>query len=195
MTNRQIKTTLDIIMAVSMTIGGASSIPGLGLPPQVLAWGLLIAAVCKAVSGQLSQVTGESDETQNIAPAQVAASQAAHDAAKTAPATAPAAAPGAAGKVGLVLLCAALALGATGCVDVPSGASSANSHLWIGITTNGVGYRDYVVSMVNTTNITVTASTTNFLITQAPVTNSSGARFTLPINIGGAIQQLFMSGF
>jgi hypothetical protein len=46
---------------------------------------LLIAAVCKAVSSQLSQVKGNSDEVQGITPAQVAASQAIHDAAKVTP--------------------------------------------------------------------------------------------------------------
>lgn len=85
MTNSQIKLALDIIGAVGLTVGGATAIPGLGLPPQVLAWGLLIAAVCKAVSSQLSQVKGNSDEAQGITPAQVTASQAIHDAAKVTP--------------------------------------------------------------------------------------------------------------
>lgn len=85
MTNSQIKLALDVTGAVGLTVGGATAIPGLGLPPQVLAWGLLIAAVCKAVSSQLSQVKGNSDEVQGIAPAQVAASQAINDAAKVTP--------------------------------------------------------------------------------------------------------------
>lgn len=85
MTNSQIKLALDVTGAVGLTVGGATAIPGLGLPPQVLAWGLLIAAVCKAVSSQLSQVKGNSDEVQGIAPVQVVASQAIHDAAKVTP--------------------------------------------------------------------------------------------------------------
>lgn len=82
MQNKSIKLTLDILAAIGLTVGGATSIPGLGLPPQVLAWGLLVAAVCKAVSSQLSQVKGDSDEVQGITPAQVSTSQAIHDAAK-----------------------------------------------------------------------------------------------------------------
>jgi len=82
MKNSQIKLALDVVGAIGLTIGGATAIPGLGLPPQVLAWGLLVAAICKAVSSQLSQVKGSSDEAQGITPAQINASQAIHDAAK-----------------------------------------------------------------------------------------------------------------
>jgi hypothetical protein len=85
MTNKTLITILHIIAAVGAVVGGASSIPGLGLPPQVLAYGLLIAAVATAIAGQLVQVKGESDETQGIAPAQVALAQAAHDQAKIPP--------------------------------------------------------------------------------------------------------------
>ena len=87
MQNKQIKLALDIVGAIGLTIGGATAIPGIGLPPQVLAWGLLIAAICKAVSSQFSQVKGDSDEAQGITPAQISASQAIHDAAKVATVT------------------------------------------------------------------------------------------------------------
>ena len=89
MQNKQIKLALDIIGAIGLTIGGATAIPGVGLPPQVLAWGLLVAAICKAVSSQLSQVKGQSDEVQGITPQQVTASQAIHDTAAAAVVVAP----------------------------------------------------------------------------------------------------------
>jgi hypothetical protein len=81
MTKTNIKLTLDCLAAVSFALGGASTIPGSGIPPQALAWGLIIGAMAKAASSQLSQVKGESDEKQGITPAQVATSQAIHDAA------------------------------------------------------------------------------------------------------------------
>lgn len=77
------KLALDCIAVACMALGGASTIPGTGLPPQFLAWGLIIGSVAKAVSSQLSQVKGNSDETQGITPSQIATSQAIHDAAKT----------------------------------------------------------------------------------------------------------------
>jgi hypothetical protein len=48
----------------------------------VLAYGLLLAAICQAIAGNLVQVKGESDEAQGITPQQLAAVQAVHDNAK-----------------------------------------------------------------------------------------------------------------
>jgi hypothetical protein len=83
MNTRTLKTVLDCIGAVGLAVAGATAVPGFGIPPACIFYGLLAAGVCKAVSGQLSQVTGASDEQQGIAPAQVAAKDAVHDAAKT----------------------------------------------------------------------------------------------------------------
>ena len=83
MTNAKLIQILHIVSAIGMTLGGASTIPGLSLPPQVLAYGLLIAAICQAIAGNLVQVKGVSDEAQGITPAQLTAVQAVHEAAKT----------------------------------------------------------------------------------------------------------------
>jgi hypothetical protein len=82
MTNAKSIQVLHVASAIGMTLGGASTIPGLSLPPHVLAYGLLIAAICQAIAGNLVQVKGESDEAQGITPAQLTAVQAVHDAAK-----------------------------------------------------------------------------------------------------------------
>lgn len=86
MTTAKANLALNIIASIGLAVGGASTIPGFNLPSQVLFWGLLIAGIAKAVSSQLVQVKGESDEAQGISPGQVAASQAVHLAATVAPA-------------------------------------------------------------------------------------------------------------
>lgn len=83
MTNQQIIRILNIIAVIAGTTGGAATIPNLNMPPSVLAIGLFIAMVCKAVAAELVQVKGESDESQGITPGQVAGVQAVHDAAQT----------------------------------------------------------------------------------------------------------------
>ena len=79
MTNSGIVRLLNIVTPpVGLTIGGASAIPGSNLPPIVLFYGLLIAAIAKSVAGELVQIKGQSDEAQGIAPAQVASVAAIH---------------------------------------------------------------------------------------------------------------------
>lgn len=82
MNTRTLKTVLDCVGAGALALGGAAAVPGFSMPPWLIFVGLALAGICKAVSGQLSQTTGQSDEAQGIAPAQVAAAQAIHDAAK-----------------------------------------------------------------------------------------------------------------
>lgn len=82
MTNKSWIRTLNIIAGVGLTVGGASAIQGCVLPGWVLFVGLLIAAICKCIVGELVQVQGESDEAQHITPAMLEAVQQVHDAAK-----------------------------------------------------------------------------------------------------------------
>jgi hypothetical protein len=69
--------SLDCVAAAGLAVGGLGSIAGSGFDPRVLAYGLAVAAVAKAVSAPLKQAAGDSDETQGITPAQVASKAAA----------------------------------------------------------------------------------------------------------------------
>lgn len=67
MTNKNIIRLLNVIAVIAATTGGASAIPNLDIPKQVLAAGLFVAMLCKAIAAELTQVRGESDEVQGIA--------------------------------------------------------------------------------------------------------------------------------
>ncbi len=83
MNNANIIRVLNVIAVIAATVGGASTVPDLNLPKVVLAYGLFIAMVCKAVAAELMQVKGQSDESQGITPAQIAGVQAVHDKAQS----------------------------------------------------------------------------------------------------------------
>lgn len=72
MTNASIIRLLNIVAVIGATVGGASTIPNLNMPPAVLAIGLFVAMLSKAVAAELVQVKGQSDEVQGITPAQIA---------------------------------------------------------------------------------------------------------------------------
>jgi hypothetical protein len=86
MNNQTIIRILNIVAVVAGTVGGASTVPGLNLPAPILAYGLFVALVCKAVAAELVQVKGQSDEAQGITPQQTSAVAAIHQAANTPPA-------------------------------------------------------------------------------------------------------------
>lgn len=67
---------------------------------------------------------------------------------------------------------AVVAISQSACVSAGVG----STRVWAGITTNGIGYRETVVQ-------------TN------GVTNSTGFRITLPVNVGGAVQAMFQEAF
>jgi hypothetical protein len=81
MSTKTLSRILNIIAAIGLTVGGASAIPGSNLPPVVLFYGLLLASIAKAVASELTQIKGESDETQGITPQQIASVAAVHAAA------------------------------------------------------------------------------------------------------------------
>lgn len=72
MSNAAIIRILNIVAVVAGTVGGASTVPDLNLPKPVLAYGLFIALVAKAVAAELVQVKGVSDEAYGTTPAQQA---------------------------------------------------------------------------------------------------------------------------
>ena len=80
MSNTAVIRILNIVAVIAATVGGASTVPDLNLPKSVLAYGLFVAMLAKAVSAELVQVKGVSDEQQGISPAQKAV-QASADAA------------------------------------------------------------------------------------------------------------------
>jgi hypothetical protein len=88
MSNATIIRLLNVVAVIAGTVGGASTVPDLNLPKPVLAYGLFIALVAKAVAAELVQVKGQSDEDQQISPAQQAV-QAQADAAIAAHASVP----------------------------------------------------------------------------------------------------------
>ena len=196
-----------------MTVGGASAIPGLGLPPVALAWGLFIAGIAKAVASELVQPKGASDEVQGIAPAQVAAAKAIHDAAAAPPATPPAST---AAKVGVLFLCLGICFGTAGCKSdatttavqsdavVITGVNAAMS-AWANYVNSGKASPQSIVTVSNVYNLyyqsQLIASNAAVIYAQNPSTNTAAieqnalaAAIASQSNVVNIVNQLMKKG-